>query len=135
MRNCVVPIRPENRDRYPPSWREISYRIRFNRAQGQCECRGECGVAHDWADDDDDGRCGRWHGEQIERGYYDNRRVITVVLTVAHLDHTPENCADDNLRAMCQACHNRYDSPMRRAGIRARAIAERALWAVADLFG
>jgi hypothetical protein len=43
-----------------------------------------------------------------------------VVLTVAHLDHTPENCADDNLKAMCQRCHNRYDMPMRRAGIARR---------------
>ena len=32
-----------------------------------------------------------------------------VVLTVAHLDHTPENNADDNLRAMCQRCHLAYD--------------------------
>ena len=32
-----------------------------------------------------------------------------VVLTVAHLDHTPENCADDNLRAYCQRCHLAYD--------------------------
>jgi hypothetical protein len=35
----------------------------------------------------------------------------TVVLTVAHLDHQPENCADDNLKAMCQRCHLRYDVP------------------------
>lgn len=33
-----------------------------------------------------------------------------VVLTVAHLDHTPEHCEDDNLRAMCQRCHLRYDA-------------------------
>ncbi len=33
-----------------------------------------------------------------------------MVLTVAHLDHTPENVADDNLRAMCQRCHLRYDA-------------------------
>ena len=46
-----------------------------------------------------------------------------VVLTVAHLDHIPENCGDDNLLAMCQRCHNRYDMPMRRAGIRERANA------------
>jgi len=52
-------------------------------------------------------------------------------LTVAHLDHTPENCADDNLKALCQRCHNRYDMPMRRAGIRERA---RAAMACADLF-
>lgn len=28
-----------------------------------------------------------------------------VVLTVAHLDHDPTNCADENLRAWCQRCH------------------------------
>lgn len=32
------------------------------------------------------------------------------MLTVAHLgDPSPENCADDNLKAMCQRCHLRYD--------------------------
>lgn len=54
-----------------------------------------------------------------------------VVLTVAHLDHVPENCADDNLKAMCQRCHNRYDAPMRRAGIRQR---KREALDMADLF-
>ena len=33
----------------------------------------------------------------------------TVVLTTAHLDHTPENCDPANLRAMCQGCHLHYD--------------------------
>jgi len=44
-----------------------------------------------------------------------------VVLTVAHLDHTPENCDPSNLKAWCQKCHNSYDAPMRRAGIKERA--------------
>jgi len=26
-----------------------------------------------------------------------------------HLDHDPENCEYDNLKAMCQKCHNKYD--------------------------
>ncbi|WP_202638978.1 hypothetical protein [Bailinhaonella thermotolerans] len=33
-----------------------------------------------------------------------------VVLTVAHLDHVPENCAEENLLAMCQRCHLAYDA-------------------------
>jgi hypothetical protein len=33
-----------------------------------------------------------------------------VVLTVAHLDHMPEHCDDDNLMAMCQRCHLSYDA-------------------------
>ena len=53
-----------------------------------------------------------------------------VVLTVAHLDHQPENCAAANLLALCQRCHNAYDAPMRRAGIKAR---QRAQMAVAEL--
>lgn len=34
---------------------------------------------------------------------------IVIVLTIAHLDHQPENCADDNLRAMCQRHHLAHD--------------------------
>ena len=33
-----------------------------------------------------------------------------VVLTIAHLDHTPENCDRENLRAWCQRCHLNYDA-------------------------
>jgi 5-methylcytosine-specific restriction endonuclease McrA len=43
-----------------------------------------------------------------------------VVLTIAHLDHNPENCDRDNLRALCQLCHNRYDAPVRALGIKQR---------------
>jgi hypothetical protein len=102
-----MPIRPENRARYPKDWKAISLRIRHERASNKCECDGECGGDHI-------GRCSVVNG---------TRHPITgsvVVLTVAHLDHTPENCADDNLKAMCQRCHNRYDMPMRRAGIAQR---------------
>jgi len=35
-----------------------------------------------------------------------NKRVV---LTVAHLNHTPEDCRDENLKAMCQGCHLHYD--------------------------
>jgi hypothetical protein len=54
-----------------------------------------------------------------------------VVLTVAHLNHMPEDCSDENLLAMCQRCHNAYDAPMRRAGIVAR---RRAAAALGDFF-
>jgi hypothetical protein len=131
-----VPIRRENLGRYPPAWREISWRIRFVRAESRCECTGECGTDHAKENaayynegaptDAVDKRCIAKHGE---------RHPVTqsrVVLTTAHLDHTPENCGDDNLKAMCQKCHNQYDMPMRRRGIRKRL---RALLAVGDLFG
>lgn len=91
-----MPIRPENKIRYPADWKKISHRIRFERAGGCCECGGECG-RHLGR------RCPAVHGEPhpVTRS--------RVVLTTAHLDHTPENCADANLKAMCQRCHLSYD--------------------------
>lgn len=100
-----MPIRPENRSKYPPDWKEISARIRFERAGGRCECDGRCGEDHAR------GRCAAEHGEP---------HPVTgsiVVLTVMHLDHDPTHNEDENLMAGCQKCHNRYDAPMRRKGI------------------
>ena len=123
-----MPIRPENRKRYPKFWRAISDCIRFGRAGGMCECTGECGIDHGaaWHASEHIGeRCAAVHGEP--HPVTESR----VVLTVAHLDHRPENCDPANLKAMCQRCHNRMDAPMRRAGQRARA---RAQAAISDLF-
>lgn len=105
-----MPIRPENRARYPKDWKQISARIRFERAKSRCECEGHCGLEHG-------GRCVAEHGKR----HPDTNSIV--VLTVAHLDHEPENCAPGNLKAMCQRCHNRYDGPKRREGIRQRARA------------
>ena len=92
-----MPIRPEERNRYPKDWDSISRWVRFDRAVYRCECDGRCGHDHG-------GRCNAMHNE---------KHPITksvVVLTVAHLDHTPENSNPENLLAMCQRCHLAYDS-------------------------
>lgn len=92
-----MPIRPENRHRYPTDWPAISRRIRFERAAGQCECTGHCGLNHG-------GRCAAIHGKRHpDTGSH-------VILTTAHLDHQPENVDDANLLAACQLCHLRYDA-------------------------
>ena len=115
----MMPIRPENRDKYPPDWAEISRRIRFERAGGRCECMGICGEDHG-------GRCTAYHGEPHPV------TGATVVLTTMHLDHNPDNSDDDaNLMAGCQKCHNRYDGPHRRRGIaerRRKPLAKRDLF-------
>ncbi|WP_026931184.1 hypothetical protein [Glycomyces tenuis] len=92
-----MPIKKENRDRYPKDWPEISRRIRFVRAAGHCECLGECGRGTHT------GRCPNRHGHPA---YGTGSKVV---LTVAHLNHTPEDCRDENLKAMCQGCHLHYD--------------------------
>lgn len=98
-----MPIRPENLARYPADWPVISWVIRWVRALGQCECHGECSGVPTWHGADRHARCGAVNGQPHPR------TRSTVVLTVAHLDHAPENAHPANLRAMCQACHLRYD--------------------------
>lgn len=107
-----MPIRAENRPRYPPDWDSISRFIRFDRAGGRCECDGRCGRGTH------EGRCPNRHNEPA---YGTGSRVI---LTTAHLDHIPEHSEGSNLMAMCQACHLHYDRD-HHAETRARAREER----------
>jgi len=95
-----MPIRPENRGRYPADWPAISAGIK-ERAGWRCECTGECGRPYVHLDVDE--RCRNRHGQPA---FQTGSRVV---LTTAHLDHTPENCDPPNLRAMCQGCHLHYD--------------------------
>lgn len=139
-----MPIRPENKARYPADWKAVSKRI-LDRAADHCE---RCGVPNGvmihratssagdplWRMADDtayeDSRCantGNTVPDTSEDTIDMNRKPVRVVLTVAHLNHTPEDCADENLRAWCQRCHNIYDAPMRRAGTAKRAKADMAI--------
>lgn len=113
-----MPIKPENRWRYPANWPEIRAKI-LERAEYRCECEGECKQHSDY--------CFRLHGALIEPD-----RPSRVVLTIAHLDHTPEHCDDSNLKAMCQRCHLAYDADHH---AQTRYETNRAGKAVGDLFG
>lgn len=133
-----MPIRPSERARYPKDWSAISLRIR-ERAEQRCECTGQCRDRHG---DADGTRCDAPNGkhilralegpvyitwEQCEAGELETRfagrgfaeRAVKIVLTVAHLDHAPENCSDENLLAMCQRCHLRMDSELHQRNARA----------------
>ena len=86
-----MPITAENRARYSRNWKEIVARIR-DRSDNRCEgspaypeCRAENGKPHPVT------------GSRV-------------VLTTAHIDHTPENCAEANLRHWCQRCHLTHDA-------------------------
>ncbi len=97
----MSPIRASEQARYPPDWKAISARIKA-RAAGQCECAGECGLHRTHPGPR---RCSE---RQSEPAQWAKGRVV---LTVAHLNHQPEDCRDENLKAMCQRCHLRYDVP------------------------
>ena len=99
----TMPIKAENRSKYPKEWPLISRLIRKYRAGGRCECTGECGTKHYVDPSQVEVRCAARNGEP---------HPVTgskVVLTVAHLDHNPANNRESNLKAMCQRCHLRYD--------------------------
>ena len=92
-----MPIRPENKKRYPKNWKQIRTQI-LDRAGERCEF---CGAEN--------------HTYVMKAGTEDWKypKWVKVVLTIAHLDHTPENWEPSNLRALCQRCHNRYDAAHR----------------------
>jgi len=104
-----MPIKPENRHRYPPDWRAIRLAI-LDRAENRCE---QCGVPnHAWRNN----ATGQWtHDAGLAEAWrLDGDRVARIVLTVAHLDHAPEHNDPTNLRALCQRCHLAHDREQHR---------------------
>lgn len=113
-----MPIKPENKNRYPDNWPEIRERI-LARAGNRCEEEG-CRIRNHAIGYRDENKV--FHEiEQSMQGETDaldaqaqGYKIIRIVLTIGHLDHIPENCADDNLRAWCQLHHNRHDRKHRK---------------------
>ncbi len=81
---------------YPENWSWISLRIK-QRAEWRCECTGECGLHRGKRCSERDG-----HDAVFASG--------AVVLTVAHRNHYPPDCRDENLLALCNTCHLRMDA-------------------------
>lgn len=113
-----MPIKPENKARYPKDWQAIRERIRA-RSGDKCEWCGVKNGAIGYREDDgrfvmlSDGMDNL--DFSVDNAVEDGFKVIKIVLTVAHVhDHNPENCDDDNLAHLCQRCHNKHDAPMRR---------------------
>ena len=87
-----MPIKPENKARYPKDWKDIRARI-LQRANNRCEF---CGVEN---------HTYRLNPKTGKNAY--------IVLTIAHMNEVIEDCSDENLKALCQRCHNQYDAKSR----------------------
>ena len=128
-----MPIRPENRARYPKDWALRSRFVRFFRARGRCEW---CGLPQ-YAIIRRDTRLvvdsmsttfeqARQRMAELYAAHFgiegDEPCPWTiVVLTTAHIhDDRPEASSLLNLAALCQKCHNGHDAAARRQGIRER---------------
>lgn len=77
---------PMQRELYPDNWDEIAHSVKAE-ADWKCE---ECGM-----------QCRR-SGEPFDT----HRRT----LTVSHQNHDPSDNRRENLKALCSACHLRYDA-------------------------
>jgi hypothetical protein len=92
---------PIDYTRYPKHWHAFSHWIRHVRAQGQCECTGQC---HLHTPNPTTRRCQERNRQPalFARG--------TITLTVAHLCHCDPPCAiPAHVIAACQRCHLRID--------------------------
>lgn len=99
---------PMQRHLYPQNWEQIAYQVK-QKAEWKCEeCGRECRRSGEPVSE---------FTERIATGRLSECPVVAeflekptrFVLTVAHLDHRPENCQRSNLRALCVPCHCRYD--------------------------
>lgn len=93
---------PMQRDLYPDDWEAIAFEVK-SEANWCCE---DCGKS-----------CRR-SGEDLLQ-FFERLNCFPLedlfehpqkwTLTVAHLDHQPQNCDRSNLKALCAPCHCRYD--------------------------
>lgn len=155
-----MPIKPENRARYPKDWPAIRVAI-LERAGHRCEHSDapghRCAARHRALGYWRDGELWRlpvgfehlqrriWRFEPLPQVLRESGvdkpmtlqsaegslKIIRVILTIAHLDHQPENCDPENLRALCQRHHLAHDHNHHRANAQAT---RRAKSGTAELF-
>lgn len=126
---------PCDYSKYPPNWKtEIRPRI-LERAGHKCEVEG-CALENhstaislfssketlNWFSSLESASTERIqvNSKQMSNGepmVHLDLKPVKVIITIAHLDHDPENfeVKDDRLKAMCQLHHLRYDAAHRKA--------------------
>ena len=121
-----MPIKPENAKRYPSDWKAISHAAK-ERAGWKCQHPGclarqySIGIwwrdatgAHRWAEQYEAPATYAEARQIAAEAYWEVQhlggdKLVIIVLTVAHLNHQPEDCRPENLAAMCQRHHLAYD--------------------------
>jgi len=115
---------PIDYKKYPPNWSAVIRPFILKRANNKCE---NCGLENyaEGIRNNDNGLdnmeeyvefCAMNHESEIFKRYGSNwnkHKWIRIILTIAHLDHDPENWGVkyERLKAFCQRCHIRYDAP------------------------
>lgn len=104
---------PMDRSLYPQNWEAIAQQVK-DEAGWRCEqCGRVCRRPRESLPD----FCQRIEGVSHPDLDWVNQTAIATILdkpqrwtlTVAHLDHIPQNSERSNLKALCAPCHCRYD--------------------------
>ena len=106
-----MPILPENKALYPKNWKDIVKQIK-ERANDKCEFCGLENYSVGFRVKDkffkiENSMQGETDTFDFESEGY---KPIRIVLTVAYVDHNPQNNDFENLKALCQQCHLRLDA-------------------------
>ncbi|MEM9136498.1 MAG: hypothetical protein AAGB01_04010 [Cyanobacteria bacterium P01_F01_bin.42] len=104
---------PMDRSLYPDNWDELAFQIKTEANW----CCTECGRPCRQPGESFDVFLKRCWSPSLEAQYpsYEmegDRHVSKAgrfTLTVAHIDHEPQNCDRNNLKALCAPCHGTYD--------------------------
>jgi hypothetical protein len=106
---------PMQRELYPVNWNEIAAKVK-DEAEWKCEeCDRPCrkpGIT--WMDfvlELLESGAEYWYAQTCDvKGDGVVEKPQRFTLTVAHLNHKPEDCDRSNLKALCSGCHLRYDA-------------------------
>lgn len=98
--------------KYHPEWKTKIRPDILERANNCCEV---CGVPNYAIIHRVDGN---WilapEGHMADAMALDGIKFVKIILTIAHLDHDITHNEYSNLKAMCQKCHNSYDTEYRK---------------------
>ena len=120
---------PWDRSLYPDNWDELAMEIKTE-ANWQCQaCGRPCRKPDETFDQlyerlPDYWKPYWWSWEENDHEPVKVAKPHRFKLTVAHLDHRPENSDRKNLKAWCTPCHARYD--LKQMGRKRALKAERA---------
>ncbi|WRH66949.1 MAG: hypothetical protein RSE13_00020 [Planktothrix sp. GU0601_MAG3] len=106
-----------DKKRYPKNWNQIATKIK-DKANWRCEkCDRPCRQpGEDRFQFEDRIDATPWRDELYEEFYDEELGTVSLskisrfTLTVAHLNHIPEDCQPENLKAWCSVCHLSYDA-------------------------
>lgn len=126
----MIKLMPIDYRKYPKDWKKVIRPAIMKRANNRCE---QCGLKHyqvgyregSWftpargniyVDAAGNGELSYKEAKELieHHNNFSERKLIIIVLTIAHLDNNVNNNDYSNLQALCQSCHNRMDVDFRK---------------------